>query len=99
MELTIVRIRNIFTDKKLKWDKIESYLDKIPIQGMVTSLNQTLGHRCFGQVQMKPKEKPGIYILVISTESLYAYIEHASVDSWIRLLGINEIESDWYPWK
>ena len=23
--------------------------------------------------------------------------KQVSVDSWIRLLGINEIESDWYP--
>ena len=69
MALTIVRIRNIFTDKNLKWDKIESYPDKIPIEGMVTSLNQTLGHKCFGQVRMKPKKKPGICILVISPGS------------------------------
>ena len=30
-------------------------------------------------------------------ESYYVSFEQASVDSWIRLLGINEIESDWYP--
>ena len=54
MELAIVRTRNILADRKLKWDNIESYPDKI------ISLNQTLGHKCFDRVQMNPNEKPGI---------------------------------------